>query len=151
MEKVWQKEDWKWLFLQAQSQPIHTGWVKAHANGQASQDNLKVFQLVKVKLPQTGIVPMTLTDNRGPMAWVLLILMATNTQSVPNGYSPHSELLFSLSKLFYVLSRTEVSQRSLTNCSYTAPCGSGENSAVSASGGQRPPVTLEKNTFIMMP
>lgn len=57
-KKVWQKEDWKRLFLQVETQPIHTGWVKAHSSGQAFQDNLKVFQPIKVKLPQTGIVPM---------------------------------------------------------------------------------------------
>lgn len=43
------------MFLQAQTQPIHIEWIKAHANGQAFQDNLKVFQPVKVKLPQLGL------------------------------------------------------------------------------------------------
>lgn len=33
-KEVWQKEDWKWLLLQAQSQQIHIGCVKAHGSNQ---------------------------------------------------------------------------------------------------------------------
>lgn len=34
-KEVWQKDDWKWLLSQAQSQQIHTGCVKAHGSDQA--------------------------------------------------------------------------------------------------------------------
>lgn len=34
------------------------------------QDNLKVGQPVMVKLPQSGIVPIALTDTQGQLAWM---------------------------------------------------------------------------------
>lgn len=34
-KEVWQKDDWKWLLSQAQSQQIDTGCVKAHVSDQA--------------------------------------------------------------------------------------------------------------------
>lgn len=34
-KEVWQKDDWKWLLSQAQSQQIHTGCVKTHGSDQA--------------------------------------------------------------------------------------------------------------------
>lgn len=48
---VWQKEDWKWLLLQAQSRQIQIGWVKARTNDQALQTywNNKVDQVTKLR------------------------------------------------------------------------------------------------------
>lgn len=55
-KEAWQKEDGKWLVLQAQSHgQIHTGWPRAHGNDQTLQTywNNKVDQLTKIRKIKT--------------------------------------------------------------------------------------------------